>query len=307
MEKADMLLRGAIDMHAHGYPQFTLNMPPRVNNLEWAKAAAEAGMAGFVIKSHMWPTAAEAYLINKTEPGVRAFGSITLNYTVGGISPFAVQTAAESGAKVVFMPTWCSKNDFQKGAHYIDRMRPFVTCVDETVKNMPGLSVLDDDGALTPETLAVVKLCKQYGLVLATGHISIEESLSLCKAAAAEGVKFVLTHPLNTPLIGATIDQMKEVADMGGFIEHVFIGCMPMHQRMDPKRIAEAIEAVGYEHCTMASDAIEAWNPPPPEVLRMFIASMLALGVGEEDIYQMTHVNPAYLMDMETDRDNENE
>jgi hypothetical protein len=307
VEKADILLQGAIDMHAHGYPQFTLNMPPRVNNLEWAEAAAEAGMAGFVIKSHIWPTAAEAYLINKAVPNVRAFGSITLNCTVGGINPFAVQVAAESGAKVVFMPTWCSKNDFQKGAHYIDRMRPFVTCIDEAVKNMQGLSVLNDDGELTEETLAVIKICKQYGLVLATGHISIEESLSLCKAAAAEGVKFVLTHPLNAPLIGATLEQMKQVADMGGFIEHVFIGCMPMHQRMDPRRLAEAMEAVGPRHCTMASDTIEAWNPKPPEVLRMFIASMLALGVGEDDIYQMTHTNPAYLMDMAPNRNNESE
>ena len=45
MEKADLLLRGAIDMHAHGYPQFTLNMPPRVNNLEWAQAALDATVA----------------------------------------------------------------------------------------------------------------------------------------------------------------------------------------------------------------------------------------------------------------------
>lgn len=299
MEKADLLLQGAIDMHAHGYPQFTLNMPPRVNNLEWAQAAADAGMAGFVIKSHLWPTAAEAYLLNKMELGTKVFGSITLNYVVGGLSPLAVQLAAESGAKVVFMPTWNSKNDMSKGARYINRMRPFVTTIDEAMKDKPGLTVLGEDGALLPEVHTIIKLCKQYDLVLGSGHLSIEESLELCRAATQAGVKFVLNHPLNTPLIAATLEQMKAVARMGGYIENVFIGCMPMHEGMHPRRLIEAIEYIGYEHCTMASDAIEAWNPKPPEILRMFIATLLALGVSEDAIYTMTHLNPAYLLSMD--------
>ena len=295
-QKADLLLDGAIDMHAHGYPQFTLNMPGRQNNYEWAKAAANAGMAGIVMKSHIWPTVGEAHILGEMQLGVNVYGSITLNYPVGGLDPLAVQIAAESGAKVVFMPTWCSKNDISKGAHYVDRMRPYLTVVDEVMKDKPGLTVLCEDGELNAETQAIIKLCKEYDLVLASGHLSIEESLKLCSAAASDGVKFVLTHPLNSPLIAASLDQMKQVADMGGFIENVFIGCMPMHEGIKPKRIVEVIEHVGAEHCTMASDAIEAWNPPPPEVLRMFIASMLALGVPENDVYMMTHTNPEYLL-----------
>ena len=296
MNKADMLLCGAIDMHAHGYPQFSLNMPGRQNNYEWAMTAKDAGMSGIVIKSHIWPTTGEAYLLNEIVWGVNVFGSITLNYPVGGLSPAAVQMAAESGARVVFMPTWCSKKDVGKGAHYVDRMRPYISVIDEYMRGKPGLTFIGGDGELSGETLEIVRLCKQYGLVLASGHLSIEESLKLCRAAAGCGVKFVLTHPLNTPLIAATLDQMKEVADMGGFIENVFIGCMPMHEGIKPGRIAEVIEHIGASRCTMASDAIEAWNPPPPEVLRMFIASMLALGVPEDDVYMMTHTNPEYLL-----------
>ena len=293
---ADMLLDGAIDMHAHGYPQFTLNMPGRQNNYAWALAAKEAGMAGFVIKSHIWPTTGEAYLLNQIVPEVEAIGSITLNYAVGGLNPMAVQIAAESGAKVVFMPTWNSKNDIDKGMHYADRMRPYITTVDGAMKGKPGITVLGGDGALLPEAVGIIGLCKTYDLVLASAHLSIEESVALCEAAAAEGVKFVLTHPLNTPLIAASLDQMKKVASLGGYIENVFIGCMPMHEGIKPKRIAEVIEHVGAERCIMSSDAIEAWNSPPPEVLRMFIASMLALGVSEDDVYMMTHTNPAKLL-----------
>ena len=296
MEKADLLLSGAIDMHAHGYPQFSLNIPGRQNNYEWAETAKDAGMAGFVIKSHIWPTVGEAFLLDQTVWGINIYGSITLNYPVGGIDPLAVQIAAESGAKVVFMPTWCSKNDIDKGAHYVSRMSPYITTVDEAMMGKPGLTVLDSDGVITAETRAVLALCKQYGLVLCSGHLSIEESLELCKAATAMEVKFVLTHPLNDPLIAATLDQMKEVADMGGYIENVFIGCMPMHEGIKPKRIVEVIDHVGANRCIMSSDAIEAWNPKPPEVLRMFIASMISLGVSEDAVYEMTHTNPSYLL-----------
>ena len=83
------------------------------------------------------------------------------------------------------------------------------------------------------------------------------------------------------------------MAELGGFIEHVFIGCMPMHQRTNPRELADAIRAVGPERCIMSSDAGEAWNPPAPEVLRMFIASMLALGIHADDVHHMTHVTPA--------------
>ena len=303
MEKADLLLVGAVDMHAHGYPYYTLRMPPRVNDYDWALSAREAGMAGFVIKSHMWPTVSEAYLLSKVVEGIAIFGSITLNYTVGGLSPLAVQIAAESGAKVVFMPTWCSKNDVDKGCHYRDRMRPFITVIDEETKDWQGISLVDDRGNLVPQVNEIIKLCKQYDLVLASGHISIEESLILCKSAVREGVKFVLTHPLTAPLIAASLEQMKEIARMGGYIENVFMDCMPMHRRMHPKQIVEVIEYIGCEQCIMSSDAIEAWNPKPPEVLRMFIASLLALGVREDAVYHMTHTNPAHLTGLDIKRD----
>jgi len=295
MEKADELLQGAFDMHAHGYPQFTLKMPPRVNDLQWAQAAAEAGMAGFVIKSHIWPTTGEAYLLNQIVEGIKVFGSITLNSVVGGINPLAVQIAAESGAKVVFMPTWSSRNDRSKSGMYANRMKPFLPALEPVLANQPGLTVVDCNNELLPEVHEIIQTCKEYDLVLGSGHLSIEESLVLCKAATRAGIKFVLTHPLSKT-IGATLEQQKAVAQMGGFVEHVFIGAMPMHQNMSPKRFVEAIEFVGADHCVMASDAIEAWNPKPPEVLRMFIASMLALGISEAAIYTMTHKNPAYLL-----------
>ena len=87
---------------------------------------------------------------------IRVFGSITLNHMAGGIDPLSVQLAGEMGARVVFMPTWCSKNDMDKGAHYIDRMRPFVTTIDKAREHLPGLTVLDTSGRLTVEAKEIV-------------------------------------------------------------------------------------------------------------------------------------------------------
>jgi hypothetical protein len=277
MEKADLLLKGAVDMHAHGYPQFTLGMPPRVNNLEWAQAAQEAGMAGFVIKSHLWPTAAEAYLLNAMALGVRVFGSITLNYAVGGIDPLAVQIAAESGAKVVFMPTWCSKNDMSKGARYVDRMRPYVTTIDEAMKDKPGLTVVGGDGELIPEVHAILALCRQYGLVLGSWppvHRGEPEAVQAARRRRA--FKFVLNHPLSAaPHRKPRSEQIQAGRRYGRvYRERFILGCMPYAR--GPQAGAASPRRSGSSAASAArwpSDANEAWNPKPaggaPDVYRV--------------------------------------
>ena len=129
-------------------------------------------------------------------------------------------------------------------------------------------------------------------MTLATGHLPTPASLALAEEAKPLGVRMLLTHPLNGS-VRASLNDQRTFANYGGMIEHVFVGCMPMHHRLDPREIVEAIEYVGPEHCVLGSDAIEAWNPPAPEILRMFIGSLLALGVDEGAIALMTHENPA--------------
>jgi hypothetical protein len=58
--RADDLLEGAIDLHAHIHPQLLLNESGRVLDHEWAKAARDTGMRGFAMKSHLWPTMGQA-------------------------------------------------------------------------------------------------------------------------------------------------------------------------------------------------------------------------------------------------------
>lgn len=303
MEREDRLLEGALDIHAHGYPEFTLGMPPRVNNLEWARLAAESRMRGFVVKSHVWPTTAAVHMLRIAQPTLDIFGSITLNPPVGGLSPVSVEIAAQMGAKVVWMPTWSAHHDTPKHSIYLERMRPWIRSLDpDRVQGVDSLGILDGNGELLPEVRQILEICREYGMTVASGHLPIQASRVLSREAGALGVRFVLTHPLSGS-VGAPIEDQIEVVANGGMIEHVLIGCMPMHQRADPRLIVEAIEAVGPEHCVMASDAIESWNPPAPEVMRMFIATMLALGVKEDAVHLMTHDNPAAALGLDPNRE----
>jgi hypothetical protein len=298
IQREDRILQGALDLHAHGYPEFTLRMAPRVDNVEWARLAVAAGMRGFVIKSHIFPTTTAAHMLRAEFPELEVFGSITLNPTVGGINPVSVEIAAQSGAKVVWMPTWSALQDPPHPSIYRERMAIHLETLGTDGSSIPDLGILDADGGLSATTRRVVELCARYDVTIATGHVPIAASLILAAAARDLGARIVLTHPLSGS-VGASIDQQQAFVALGGVIEHVFIGCMPMHQRMEPRQIVDAIAAVGPEHVVLSSDAIEAWNPPEPEVMRMFIATLLALGVDEDAVHLMTHDNPARALGLE--------
>lgn len=289
----DEILVGALDLHAHGYPEFTLRRRTRVTNVQWAEAAVAAQMRGFVIKSHFFPTMAAAHTLRELHPELEILGSITLNPPVGGLNPTTVEMAAQMGARIAWFPTWSAKQVPPKHSITLARMEPYLTTLSaERAQREDALSIIDEDGSLTAEARAVVDVCSAYGVAVASGHLPPEHSVLLAEAAQQAGARFILTHPCSGS-VAATIEHQQRVAELGGYIEHVFIGCMPMHQRTNPRELADAIRAVGPEKCIMSSDAGEAWNPPAPEVLRMFIASMLDLGIDADDIYRMTHDNPA--------------
>ena len=80
---------------------------------------------------------------------------------------------------------------------------------------------------------------------------------------------------------------MREVADLGCIVEFTWISAFPMWRDLDPMKVAETARALGPERCVMSTDAQLDLNPPPTEMLRMFIATMLRLGFEEEEIRWM--------------------
>src|SRR3954470_14622894 len=108
-QRARELVRGAFDPHVHVAPDFA---PRRITDLELAHRCLELGIAGFGLKSHYTATAERAAVVTAAVPGVRALGTITLNHSVGGLNATAVEVAARQGARIVWLPTVSSENEY---------------------------------------------------------------------------------------------------------------------------------------------------------------------------------------------------
>ena len=92
------ILKGSLDLHVHAGPD--AGRVRRLDALETARHAYEAEMAGFVLKSHEYPTAPLAHALNQMYPGLQVAGAIALNRSVGGLNPEAVEVSAKLGARV---------------------------------------------------------------------------------------------------------------------------------------------------------------------------------------------------------------
>ena len=117
------------------------------------------------------------------------------------MNPLAVEIAAREGARTVWLPTVDSLNEMT-GAHEIAPgakppvwMRLQQELRDQGVHIEP-VRVVDDDGALLPETRAVLDAVARHGMVLATGHLSRDEIFAVVDAAVEKGIEtIVVTHP----------------------------------------------------------------------------------------------------------------
>lgn len=269
---------GVIDIHVHTAPDST---PRSIDAIDLAKLAESRGMRAVVLKNHFEPTASVAYLVHKVVPGLQVFGGIDLNLSVGGMNPAAVEKMALTTGhlgKLVWMATYDTRAQvMQSGEH-----RPFVA--------------VSQDGVLLPEAKAVIAMIARYDLVMATGHNSPEDDLLLLREAKAQGVKqMVVTHAMLSPT-SMTIAQMQEAANTGAYIEFVYNGLIGKSKQFDFADYAKAIRAVGAEHCILSSDMGQVGNPLHPDGLMLLFDGLKKQGITQEQIDQMSKVNPARLL-----------
>ncbi|MEE8472742.1 MAG: DUF6282 family protein, partial [Dehalococcoidia bacterium] len=80
VETIETLVKGSIDMHIHAGP----HLEPRPDALQVTLQAQEAGMRAIVLKSRSYPTAPVASIVGLTARDIAVFGSLCLNFEVGG-------------------------------------------------------------------------------------------------------------------------------------------------------------------------------------------------------------------------------
>src|SRR5499427_10901045 len=107
-EKAWEAIQGANDLQVHVAPDV---IERRTDDIDLAKDFLAHGLRGFVLKSHYVPTAERAKVVGRAVPGIVSYGAITLNHSVGGLNPVALEIAGRSGNKIVCMHTVDAANE----------------------------------------------------------------------------------------------------------------------------------------------------------------------------------------------------
>jgi len=287
-------LMGTFDLHVHAAPDVASRS---VHDFELAIKARELGMRGVVTKNHEFITNDRAYLVRQVVPGIEVFGGITLNYSVGGLNPTAVDNMIKftgGCGKIVWLPT-------HDAAHH----KSFFT----KKPDAGGIRVVDSAGKVKPELRKIMQLVAKADIILETSHIAPEESLAVVKAAKEEGVKKIpITHAMQSPG-EMSLDDMKRCVEMGAFIEHVYLsylmgpnaqlGWMRGWKHISMEMFAQAIKALGADHCVLCTDLGQYLNPTPADGLKEFIMALNKLGITEEQINWMARKNPARLLGLE--------
>jgi len=280
---------GVIDMHVHPDPDV---FGRSLTDNELATIARRKGMRGIVIKNHVVTTNDRAALVMQQVPGIEVWGGIVLNKSVGGVNPSAVEwmhRMSGGRGKVVWLPTFDSDMHVK-------------TLVD---KNQSGI-VVATNGQITPELEQVLKIIAREDLILATGHISADEVVTVVKRAKELGVKNILiTHGL-TNIPGLSWEQAKQVTAMGAYIEICYLQFMtgPTAQykwmthweRVDATVVAKAVKEIGADHLVLSTDLGQQGMMTPPDGVENQIAAVKAAGVSQADIDKMMKKNPAKLL-----------
>jgi hypothetical protein len=284
------LLEGAYDIHLHASP----DLIPRAMDLKQLCIEAEkAGMAGILLKDHCTSTVGRVAALNLMSSGTcRFFSSLALNPPVGSLNPTAVEAALRAGTDVIYFPTYGA-------AHHIGIWgagKP-PTAFPLPESRFAGTVIIDDNNALKPEVLDILKLIADQNAILATGHISAKESLILLRKAKELAVKKMLVTHASESVPAFTIDQQKEAIELGALIEHSFFAVTPScPHRISLEKMRDTIRQIDAAHVILSSDFGQAANGNPVENFQRHLEKMVGLGFDKEEIRQMICVKPEELL-----------
>lgn len=275
----ERLLEGAYDLHTHTEPS-AFNRA--LDDFDLVREANEFKMEGVLIKSHYEPTQSRAALVNlKSNLKTKVYGGTVLNWPNGGLNPYAVENALKTGAIIIWMPTRDSENCLKYG----DMPGDFFS--------RPGISILEKKGKLKQEVYEIFKIMKKYNGYLATGHLSVEESILLCEEGRRLDVNMILTHPewQRTMIDGET---QKYLASLGVLIEKNWLNIA--EKSVTAKEMASNIRNAGVKNVYLSTDRGQKGFETPGYGMMKFMEVLLEEGFTEEEIRIMSHEVPKLIV-----------
>lgn len=269
-DKALKLIKGGYDVHVHPDPS---HFPRNTDDFQLVRRADELEMAGVMLKSHYDPTGARARLANKYAGAkhTRAYGGVALNWPVGGLNPYAVESNFKMGGRVVWMPTRDSHNCLQYGDMPGDFFK------------RPGIRAFDEAGKLRPVIYEILEIVRANNGVLATAHLYLDEVLALCAAALDMGVTTVLTHP-EWVRTAVPLELQVQLAGQGVVIEKLWENVRDGF--VTAEYLAHTMREIGFEHIMWGTDGAFG-DFDPIQAIMDFIDAMSAEGLDDDAIRVM--------------------
>jgi hypothetical protein len=237
-------------------------------------------------------------VVRKVIPQVDVLGAVTLNGSMGGMNPAAVEIAGRLGARIVWMPTVDSGNQRRSSASDLPGAKPAMWGALQADLHAQGIvpdvvEVVDGEGQVLDRVRQVLRVIARHDLVLATGHLDGAEILAVVRAARAEGVRrIVVTHPEFTSQ-RLPVSRQRELAEAGALLERCFT--TPYTGKVSWTDLFDNIRAVGVEHSVLSSDLGQPFNPPVEDGLALFADRLIEAGFSEQDVRTMAVTNSRYL------------
>ena len=281
MEKVSM--KSIIDMHVHSAPDIRERA---YTDFELLEAGVRVGAKAIVIKSHHGTTMNRAFLANEYNKKVHdgsndfmMYGSVTLNYAIGGLNPVAVETGLKMGAKVIWLPTTSAENHLKK-------------------YGKSGGIKCTENGKVVPELLDIFKMIKDYDVTLGTAHLSVEEIFAVVECAKTLGLnKIVVTHPEFWVVDMSHEDQIKIVQDYDVYLERCY--AQPMGDGVYKSNLQdnyEIIKKIGCQNILVDTDGGQVENPNWEIAFEEYMQFLFNKGITNEELDIMTRKNATKLL-----------
>lgn len=300
-------VQGAIDTHCHAHAG-------QQDALAVAKQASRNGMGGILFKTiagEGTPSDSvrsvreelDRYCEQDKIAPTRLWSAHGIGRGWTPISYKDVEEQLDDGCSAVWMPVFTHANTVSRVAAVRpdrdDGGRPSFQgplSWEEAVN--VGHYTLDEHGRLLPEVRDIIHLVADRDAVLSLGHCGREEQVQMVEEIEKIGFKkCFIDHPFS-PFIGLTVEEMKQFAASGIYMNFTYDELSPL-LGINPLEMFDAANEVGIDHVLLSSDAGEPLFPDTVECIRLMRAYAEAFGMTEEQVHQMSVLNPAKLMGAE--------
>jgi hypothetical protein len=158
-----------------------------------------------------------------------------------------------------------------------------------------GYYMLDDNGKLKPLFDEIVRTVADHDVALFFGHATHPEIRALAELVDKLGFKrAVIDHPFS-PFVDLSVAEMKELVRVGIYMNFTYDELSPL-LGVDPKKMYDAIRAIGVERVTLSSDAGEPLFSHSVECMRLIRGYMEAFGLTAAELHTVCSTNPSKIV-----------